>query len=377
MSLACVAGSFHNAIMKLAHPSLSLERKYAWVYLMNLGFFIVPMFLYPFTVLEHLAMLLALSGFIASYYWAFSVASTHMKRPILTMYLIACAITTTNPASITMFGFVAFFLGFAYRMRIALLGLVGILSTLALLHYFVVNTWTWFAYYGAALSLAIFVIGRVERARQQHLLSQQRTDLEIEQLATTLERERIARDLHDTLGHTLTSVLLKAELAQRYIHANQNDAAHQHLTELTDIARTCLKQVRESVTGYKHGGFDFVMQQLALRLKEAGFKVNVQGHLTQVNRAYETPLVLALTELVTNIIRHSQGDDVDITFSENAQNIFVEVHDNGQVTKLEWGNGLLGVHERIERLGGRIEVETQHGCSVRLFIPAANLEPSQ
>ena len=360
--------------MKLKQPQLCLERKYAWVYLMNLGFFVVPMFLYPFTVLEYLAMIAALIGFVASYYWAFSVSSAHMLKPIIVMYGIACAITPINPASITMFAFIGFFLGFAYRLRPALLGLLAIILTLALLHYYVVDTWSWFVYYGAILSAAIFIIGRVERVRQEHLLSQQRTDLEIEQLATTLERERIARDLHDTLGHTLTSVLLKAELAQRHIHSGQSDAASHHLKELTEIARTCLKQVRESVTGYKHGGFDFVLQQLSVRLQEAGFKVHVEGALTQLNRAYETPLVLALTELVTNIIRHSEGDHVLIKLIEKADNTYIEIFDNGRVTEFEFGNGLLGVNERIERLGGHIDINTTQGCQVKLFLPAAVVE---
>ena len=77
---------------------------------------------------------------------------------------------------------------------------------------------------------------------------------------------------------------------------------------------------------------------------------------------------------MTNIIRHSEGDHVLIKLIEKADNTYIEIFDNGRVTELEFGNGLLGVNERIERLGGHIDINTTQGCLVKLFLPAAVVE---
>lgn len=352
------------------------EQRHAWIYLFNLGFYILPIVLFPYAFGDVLIMVAAMLIFIGLYFYCFRLPRERMVWPILGMFAIACVVTPLNPGSIALFSYVGFFVGFAYRGAVAIAAILGVMLTLAAFHFGPGTHWDLFFYYGVVIVITVAIFGRVERLRQQHAEQQQRSEQEIERLAASVERERIARDLHDILGHTLSSIVLKSDLAQAQLGKQHYDDAARQLAELSDIARRSLSQVRQSVSGYKHAGLQLELQRLEQRLHDAGFSTRVSGTPPTLDETRETALVLGITELVTNIIRHSSGKRCQIHFDQDADTYSIQVIDDGGCDNLTAGNGLTGVKLRMEELGGSLNVSTAQGCVVALTLPKLTERPA-
>ena len=186
-------------------------------------------------------------------------------------------------------------------------------------------------------------------------------------LAAVAERERIARDLHDVLGHTLSVIVLKAELAGRLVERDPQRAAAE-IGDVERTARTALAEVREAIGGYRARGLAAEIETARRALDAAGVTLTVENEMgdAKLTATTETVLALALREAVTNIVRHAQAKNCRLRFvTENGrQRLFVE--DDGEHAVTREGNGLRGMRERVEALGGSMRLERERGT--RLFI---------
>ena len=186
-------------------------------------------------------------------------------------------------------------------------------------------------------------------------------------LAAVAERERIARDLHDVLGHTLSVIVLKAELAGRLVERDPQRAAAE-IGDVERTARTALAEVREAIGGYRARGLAAEIETARRALDAAGVTLTVENDMggAKLTATTETVLALALREAVTNIVRHAQAKNCRLRFvTENGhQRLFVE--DDGEHAVTREGNGLRGMRERVEALGGSMRLERERGT--RLFI---------
>jgi two-component system sensor histidine kinase DesK len=197
---------------------------------------------------------------------------------------------------------------------------------------------------------------------------------EIEALAAVAERERIARDLHDVLGHTLSVIVLKAELAGRLL-ARGDDVARA-TAEIGDVERTArnaLAEVRETIGGYRARGLSAEMSAARDVLAAAGVALEIEGAPSAgtLRPAEETVLALALREAVTNVVRHAQASRCTLRFGvENGRHTLL-IEDDGQHTVAREGNGLRGMRERVESMGGRLSLEREHGTRLLIELPAA------
>lgn len=348
-----------------------LQQKMGWFYLINLVFFFIPLFTVRFTVWQYISMALALLSFLYCYFLAYRSSNQQMYLPIAGIVLIATLITPVNPGSVSMFAYAAFFIGFAYPLRRYLL-LMGLLALwLIALKFMMSIHWPYFLPTGLPIIIGVSVLGRAERYRIQQATAKLQSDDEIKQLATMVERERIGRDLHDILGHTLSSIILKADLAEKLLVHQQTDAARQQLTELSQIARDAMSQVRQSVSGYKHQGLTAEVSKLLQRLRDAGFGAELKGDIPQLAKREETVLILILTELVTNILRHSHGNNCLLSFSLEGTQLQMQLRDNGQINQLQEGNGLQGVRERLAAVGGELALDVSGHFSAVITLPFA------
>jgi two-component system sensor histidine kinase DesK len=201
------------------------------------------------------------------------------------------------------------------------------------------------------------------------------------QLAAVAERERIARDLHDVLGHTLSVVVLKAELAGRLIGKGTSEAAARAATEIADVertARTALAEVREAIGGYRAKGLAAEVEQARQTLDAAGVRLVCKEKPPVLRAREETVLSLIVREAVTNIVRHAQATECTMHFTTTTDGFaHLEVADNGQAsttsTPIREGNGLRGMRERILELGGRFRIESEAGTRLVIELPAASL----
>ncbi len=179
---------------------------------------------------------------------------------------------------------------------------------------------------------------------------------EIERLATVAERERIARDLHDVVGHTLTLIVLKAELASKLAERDPARALDE-IREVEQVSRKALAEVREAISGYRANWDDEVGRARAM-LEVAGVAGSFVGRPTApLARASEEAVALGLREAVTNIVKHAGATRCEVRWEDTINGGRLVIADDGRGGIGTEGNGLRGIRERAEAVGGRVERE--------------------
>jgi two-component system, NarL family, sensor histidine kinase DesK len=202
-----------------------------------------------------------------------------------------------------------------------------------------------------------------------------RAQEEIEQLAAVAERERIARDLHDVLGHTLSVIVLKAELAGKLMERDPRRAAVE-IADVESTARTALAEVREAIGGYRAQGLGAELAQARRTLDAAGVKLVCEAEPIAASHTLrapeETVLSLAVREAVTNIVRHAEASECRMRFETTEEGFHaLLVEDDGRHVVRHEGNGLRGMRERVQALGGRFSLESTAGTRLRIELPIA------
>lgn len=190
-------------------------------------------------------------------------------------------------------------------------------------------------------------------------------------LAAVAERERIARDLHDVLGHTLSVIVLKAELAGRLLGRDPQRAAKE-IADVETTARTALAEVREAIGGYRARGLVAEIEAARRTLDAAGVTLRCDA-MPPTNAGLraneETVLALALREAVTNIVRHAHATTCTLRFHAEGGQHRLTVEDDGQHGESREGNGLRGMRERVEALGGRVSMQRSGGTKLLIALP--------
>src|SRR5713226_6196652 len=213
------------------------------------------------------------------------------------------------------------------------------------------------------------VAGRLlVEANQQ--LSQARE--RIARLAVGEERLRFARDLHDLLGHSLSVIALKSELAGRLIKKTPGLAAHE-VEDIEKVARDALREVREAVTGYRQPTLAAELAGAKEALRAAGIEWHVDQDHAPLPPAVEAVLAWTVREGVTNVMRHSQATRCAIRIAAKDGRATVEVVDDGRGGTLEPGSGLRGLRERVLERGGTLTAEPlpHEGFRLRVTLPLA------
>lgn len=194
----------------------------------------------------------------------------------------------------------------------------------------------------------------------------------IEQLAVEAERERFARDLHDLLGHSLSVITLKAELAGRLLPGHP-DEARRHIGELEGVAREALGEVRETVSGYRRPTLAGELAGARIALDAAGIEMRLNEPETELPGDVEALLAWAVREGTTNVIRHSGARRCEIAIAPDpaAGAAHAEIQDDGRGAGLPFGgagNGLDGLRERAALLAGTVEAGAVPGGGFRLRV---------
>lgn len=340
-----------------------IEDRFAWIYLCNLVFYIIPMFIAPMKTWEIIVSLVVVVVFLPLYFWAHRCTSSQAKYPIALIFLLSVAVTPINAGSLALFTYAAFYSGFHYRVPKALWLWAGQIATIVALNLLLNFPNPYFALWGTGLTIGIGLIGLATRKREEHFRSEQQSSAEIKTLATMVERERIARDLHDVMGHSLSSISLKAELASKLIENNQLEQAKQHLDELAQIARDNLSQLRQTVSNYKHKGLSSTVTDLCQSLRDKPLSVTLTGDTpSTLNVRQESHLILILTELCNNMLRHSKADECEFCFTEQPDSFVVTLTENVSYSEnarngFNEGNGLTGIRERLQDIGGQFDYQ--------------------
>jgi two-component system sensor histidine kinase DesK len=189
---------------------------------------------------------------------------------------------------------------------------------------------------------------------------------QVQQLVRIAERERIARDLHDLLGHTLSVIALKAELAGKLMAISPERAAAE-MRDVASVTREALREVRDAVAGYRSEGLAAELARARLALDAAAVRpeyFTIAPAALALPPTAEAALALALREAVTNVIRHAGAASCRIVVEQRGAEAYLEVADDGRGGARQaegTGIGLRAMRERLSGLGGRLEIHSENG----------------
>lgn len=173
-----------------------------------------------------------------------------------------------------------------------------------------------------------------------------------DELTVTAERDRVARDVHDVLGHSLTVVSVKAQLAERMIDRDP-ERARAELIEIQTLTRQALAEVRATVGGLRAAGLDDEVAAAGVALRAAGITADLPTTTSVLDPRRRTVAAWVLREAVTNVVRHSGASRCVVTLEESRFSIC----DNGTcTTEIVAGNGLRGLTERVAGTGGELRI---------------------
>lgn len=209
-----------------------------------------------------------------------------------------------------------------------------------------------------------------KRAELERQLDQ--ANEQIKNLVKREERMRIARDLHDTLGHTLSLITLKSQLVGKLV-AKQPERAREEAKEIEKTSRSALKQVRELVSDMRAVTVAEELDRVRSILETAGMDYYFEGDakLEDVPYLSQNILSLCLKEAVTNVVKHSKAKSCTVVVKQTAGEAILAVKDDGigLTEQSEDGNGLKGMAERLALIEGKLETYSREGTELVVRIP--------
>lgn len=221
--------------------------------------------------------------------------------------------------------------------------------------------------------VGLVVIGFTQSQRTSQEL--RRAQAQVARTATELERARISRDLHDLLGHSLSMIALKTELARRLIGRDPDRAAAE-LAEVEDVVRTSLRDVRQAVAGYRQVTLEAELEGARIALVAAGFGVGLEHPDEPLDPATDALLGWVVREGATNIVRHSGGTHCSMLLTHDGGEVRLEILDDGPKpaagasarASMGSGRGLRGLRERVDQAGGTMTSGWREGDGYALVV---------
>ncbi len=352
------------------------DREHGWsplLWVIYLGFFFVePIYSHASLRLWALDILGSLI-FLLLYFGLFVLENPRSLLHIAGMVLLGILYLPINGGGSTFFIFAAAMLPFCVDSQAAsVIGLVTI-GTIGAIEGLLRHIPTWGLFY---TSLFPMIIGAgntffAERNRMNRRL--RKANDEIEHLAKMAERERIARDLHDVLGHTLSVITLKSELAGKLIERDP-ERAGKEIREVEQISRQALSDVRDAIRGYRSQGLAAELAQAKATLETAGLAVQCDAATTvKLAAVQESVLSLAVREAVTNVVRHAHASSCRLRLEQQNGSFRLQIQDDGVGAFNGEGNGLRGMRERVEMLGGTLDRSTESGTTLTITLPAKEI----
>ncbi|HEY1498903.1 MAG TPA: sensor histidine kinase [Acidobacteriaceae bacterium] len=339
------------------------------------SFFVMPFHRHSFGVWLELGALYA--AFLFVYFAVFELTGRRQTIAFVLFFLIAFLYYPLNKeaAAIFVYPFVVLCL-FHSRLRNLVLVLMAMMTGVLAETWYLARPFTTdesILFYCVLLGLGNFAYA--QQGRNNSLL--ERANSEIERLTQEAERERIARDLHDLLGHTLTLITVKLDLARRLL-SRDPERARTEIVEAEQTARDALAEVREAVSGFRGAVLDAEIGRARRDLLSAGVQLTAALAPVHLSSSQTNALCLALREAVTNIARHAHATACHLALFEEDHVIHLKIEDNGQGGPVREGNGLRGMRERLQSIAGAINVtgSANGGTSLELTVLRTS-EPPQ
>ncbi|KAA9021823.1 sensor histidine kinase [Niallia endozanthoxylica] len=362
--------------LKFFHSSTGVS-PYIWALFAVLPFY----FIFQWSSIAEIVTGIVLSiFFFVSYRFAF--VSNGWLKYLWSSLLIIISVTMTSFLGYVYFAFFLAYLIGNFQNKVAFITFYVIhlvSSTVAINYNFIIQDELFLKQLPFIIIIWISVIlmpfNIYNRKKREQLETQLAfANKRISDLIVQEERQRIARDLHDTLGQKLSLIGLKSDLARKIM---DKDPAHAR-TELKDIqqtARTALNEVRKMVSNMRGTRLKEEISHIKQLLTAAEINLTLEGEnsLSNVSLFLENILSMCLKEAVTNVVKHSKASNCCITFQQSSKDIVISVKDNGigliSNERNETGNGILGMRERLEFVNGSLEMKSDNGLTLIIKVP--------
>ena len=344
----------------------------AYLWLIYFSFFFLQWRFQPPGHLELVAGLVTTLVFLVIYFSAYRRAGLAALGHCLALIALGVIWAPFNIGASTFFVFAAafaFLIGTPRQATMLLVLIIVVIAILALL----VQPAFFFWVPGMLASMIVGAANIFFAERERHNAALRLSQDEVRQLARVAERERIARDLHDLLGHRLSVIVLKSELARRLFDLDP-ERARSEIEAVEHSARTALAEVREAIGGYRERTLAGELEQARLALTSADIELHVDlAEPLQLDSHSEAVLALVLREAVTNIIRHARARHCSIRIQPDQPGgeLVTEISDDGSGSIRPDGGGIDGMRARIEALGGRFRIQPDTRL-IQAWLPMEN-----
>jgi two-component system sensor histidine kinase DesK len=344
------------------------------VWLVFLAYLFISPVLGEGSTLEWAATLGSIAVFLPLYFAQFGSRRGHPYRAFafnVAIAVLGFALVPINPGGNTYIIYSAAGSAFALRPRPAMVYLVALsVATWLVMQFFAPASFrAWMLYPTIVLIASIGWTNIYQAERFRHDTKLRRAQEDVEEMAKVAERERIARDLHDLLGHTLSVITLKSELASKLADIDPQKAAIE-IREVERVSRGALAEVRAAVEGFRSRGLSGELRSAEQALEAAGVGLETDIAPVPLSARQETTLALALREAITNVVRHSRATTYRVGLRESAGGVVFTIEDDGRGGPLREGIGLSGMRERVAAVGGALSIEGDRGLRLIVTVPA-------
>lgn len=351
---------------------------YIWSVFSILPFYFI--FQSSSTIAIIVGLVLTICFFIS---FRFAFASTRWPVYLWTGILIAISITMTIIFQFIYFSFYIAYYNGNIKSRAAFLTLyiIHLVFTTLSINYlvllqsdlflrqlpFIVIVW---------IGVILLPFNLYNRKKQDRLEEQlEHANIKISELVKQEERQRIARDLHDTLGQKLSLIGLKSDLARKLIYKNPEQAKSE-LKDVQQTARTALNEVRKMVSQMRGIRLkeEIIRVQQILKAAQIEFRGEREIHTSNISLFLENLLSMCMKEAVTNVVKHSQATYCHVTVEQTNNEICITVTDDGvgisNSDEPDKGCGLAGMKERLEFVNGNLDIIVNNGTTIKMRVPS-------
>jgi signal transduction histidine kinase len=232
-------------------------------------------------------------------------------------------------------------------------------------------------YVAIVLFILVVMLTQTQKAERESRLEAERLSKEIEQLATELERSRIAREIHDSLGHTLISLNIQLDIARRLQHL-QPDKASEAIELAKELSGQLITDVRLAVQAIRNQAnfnFEDAINELVNDVKQTqSMNIELKMDIQDVPKPVGYQVFRVIQECLTNVLKHANASEVTVHVNQSSDQLELVVSDNGcglSSEKTVSGFGMKSMQERVQSMRGTVQVNAapNKGTSIDVRIP--------
>lgn len=336
------------------------------IWLSYLLLYVWPWVIEPPRPLEWQVSLAAAPVFLVAYYLSFDLRGRAAWPGIAIITLLSLGLGHLTAAASIVSLFAVMITVQSQRGRARRYWLIGMTCVTILC---VVTGWvSWIFALGAVFFGALMAAATAANCQLQDQAEQLiRAQAQAEALAVMTERERISRDLHDIVGQSFSTIVLKSDLASR-VFADAPERARKELEDINSVGRSALHEIRSVIRGLNQSTLLAATAQVRALLEAADIELTFANSTENLPDTIEHALAMVMREAVTNVVRHAEASTCTIAIHKRDGSIHMEISDNGRGGPIVFGHGLGGVKRRVTDLGGAFEIDAHVPRGVKISV---------